>query len=62
MTVLRQPNNIVICKCCNAVLQFSWDEVIDCGGSGGRHYVKQYKAIKCPCCKSKVKVWEKENT
>jgi hypothetical protein len=62
MTTLRQPNNIVTCKCCNAVLQFDWNEVFNGGGCAGNHYIKKYKAITCPCCKSKIKVWEEENT
>lgn len=62
MTILKEPNNIVTCKCCNAVLRFGWDEVFETKTLSGRYSTKTHKAIKCPCCKSNVRIWEKENT
>jgi hypothetical protein len=62
MKILKEPNNIVTCRYCEAVLQFNWDEVFKTETLSGKHGTKTHKAIKCPCCGSIVRVWEKENT
>lgn len=57
MTIIKNPDFTATCKKCKAVLLFTPDEVFDAGGSSGKCFTREYKAIKCPCCKSIVEVW-----
>lgn len=61
MKVITPPNNRVTCHYCKAELEFTWDDVVDAGGSGGKHAVRQYKAVICPCCNSRVEVFTKDD-
>ena len=54
MTIIKNPDYTANCQKCKATLLFTPNEVFDVGGS---HTPRQYKAIKCPCCKSLIEVW-----
>lgn len=58
MTIIEKPNFTACCNRCKAILEFTADDVFEAGGSGsGKHPIRRYMAIECPCCRNYIEVW-----
>lgn len=52
MTIIKNPDFTASCEKCKAVLLFTVDDVFDATNG-----CCKYKAIKCPCCNSFIRIW-----